>query len=103
MSVLTDIQGDGLDDMAVGLMDRYITFNKLRPKVMYIDRDCCSSRTKQQFHKFPPMLIRLDVWHFVQRLAMACCSESHALYGSFVLRLSGAIFEWDPQDMNSEG
>ena len=30
---------------------------------------------------------------------MACCSESHALYGTFMLRLSRAIFEWDPEDM----
>ena len=35
----------------------------------------------------------------MRRLAMACCSKSHALYGTFMLRLSGAIFEWDPEDM----
>ena len=99
MSVLTDTEGDGLDDMAEGLMDRYIASNTPPPKVLYVDRDCCSTRSKQQFHKFPNMVIRLDIWHFMRRLAMACCSESHALYGTFMLRLSGAIFEWDPDDM----
>ncbi len=35
------------------------------------------------------------MWQF----AMACCSESHALYGSFMGQLSGCIFEWDPVDL----
>ena len=95
MSVLTD-EGDGLDDMAEGLMQRYISANIPPPKVLYADRDCCSTRSKQQFHRFPEILVRLDIWHFMRRLAMACCSESHALYGTFMLHLSGTIFEWDP-------
>lgn len=30
---------------------------------------------------------------------MACCSESHALYGTFMAQLSGCIFEWDLADV----
>ena len=30
---------------------------------------------------------------------MACCSESHALYGTFMGQISGCIFEWDPVDL----
>ena len=42
MSVLTDNEGDDLDDMAEGLMQRYIGANIPPPKVLYVDRDCCS-------------------------------------------------------------
>ncbi len=96
--IMSDSEGDGLD-MADGLMARYIKSNIPPPKVLYVDRDCCSSKVKEQFHKFPNMVVRLDIWHYIQRLAVACCSESHALYGTFLLRLSGAIFEWDPDDI----
>ena len=99
MSVLTDSEGDGLDDMAEGLMDRYINSGIPPPKVLYVDWDCCATRSKQQFHKFPDMVIKLDIWHFMRRISVACCSESHALYGTFMLQLSGAIFEWDPKDV----
>ena len=44
------------------------------------------------------MLVRLDVWHFMRRLAVGCTSESHPLYGMFMAKLSTAIFEWDPSD-----
>ena len=32
------------------------------------------------------------------RLAVGCSTESHPLYGLFMARLSGCIFEWDKQD-----
>ena len=41
------------------------------------------------------MVIKLDIWHYMCRFSMACCSESHALYGTFMTQLSGCIFEWD--------
>ncbi len=85
--------------MAEGLMARYEGSNTPPPRVLYVDRDCCATRSKQQFHKFPDMVIRLDIWHYMRRLSVACCSESHALYGTFMLQLSGAIFEWDPEDV----
>ena len=42
--------------------------------------------------------VRLDVWHFMRRLAKGCTSESHPLYGTFMARLSLAVFEWDKDD-----
>ena len=44
MSVLTDSEGDGLGDMAEGLTRRYSTFQVPPPKVLYVDRDCCSTK-----------------------------------------------------------
>jgi hypothetical protein len=61
MSVLTDSEGEGLDDMAEGLMVRYEGSNTPPPRVLYVDRDCCATRSKQQFHTFPDMVVRLDI------------------------------------------
>ena len=44
--------------------------------------------------------IRLDIWHFMRRLAKGCTSESHPLYGIFMSKLSQCIFEWDSDDYN---
>ena len=70
-----------------------------QPKVLYVVRDCCTSRVFQQFHQFTNMVVRLDIWHFMRRFAVGCCSESHALYGTFMSQLSGCLFEWDPDDV----
>ena len=40
------------------------------------------------------------MWHYMRRFSMACCSESHALYGTFMTQLSGCMFEWDPEDVD---
>ena len=44
--------------------------------------------------------IRLDIWHFMRRIARGCVSESHPLYGTFMGSLSSCIFEWDEADFN---
>ena len=99
ISVLTDAEGDCLDEMAQGLVSRYEQSHVEPPKVLYVDRDCCGIRLAQQFTGWPNLLTKLDIWHFMRRFAMACCSEAHALYGSFMGQLSGCIFEWDPVDL----
>ena len=45
------------------------------------------------------MVVRLDVWHFMRRFAPGYCSESHALYATFMSRLSACAFEWDTKDL----
>ena len=62
------------------------------PKVLYVDHDCCGIRLAQQFTGWPNLLVKLDIWHFIRRFAMACCSESHVLYWHFY----GTV--WDPVD-----
>lgn len=42
--------------------------------------------------------MRLDVWHFMRRLAVGCTSSSHPLYATFMRKLSLCIFKWDPKD-----
>ena len=99
VSVLTDSEGDGLDEMAEGLMLRYEQSHVAPPKVLYVDRDCCASRVRQQFNRFMDMVVRLDIWHFMRRFAVGCCSGSHAHYGTFMSQLSGCVFQWDPEDI----
>ena len=98
-SVLTDSEGDGLGDMVTGLVERYRKSNVPPPKLLYVDRDCCSTKLKSHFQELSNLVIRLDVWHFMRRFAAGCCSESHALYATFMSRLSACVFEWDTEDL----
>ena len=99
MSVLTDSEGDGLGDMARGLMRRYSTSQVPPPKVPYVDRDYRSTKLKSHFKDWGNLVICLDVWHFLQRFASGCSSESHTLYATFMSRLSACVFEWDADDL----
>ncbi|XP_070203391.1 uncharacterized protein [Littorina saxatilis] len=77
MSVLTSRDGKvGLAKMVNGLMDRFAASRKQPPEVIYVDRDCCSGITKNMFHLWPQMHIRLDIWHFMRRIASGCNSEA---------------------------
>lgn len=99
MSVLTDSEGDGLCEMTTGLMKRFQDAKMSPPKVSYVDRDCCSSKLRTMFHEWGDTALRLDVWHFMRRFAAGCSSESHALYPTFMSRLSGCVFKWDSEDL----
>ena len=52
------------------------------------------------FSAWGDLEIRLDIWHFMRRLAFGCTSEAHPLYGVFMSQLSGCIFEWGDRDYN---
>lgn len=43
--------------------------------------------------------VRLDVWHFMRRLADCCNTQSHLLYPDFMDRLSPCVYEWDKDDV----
>ncbi|XP_073668879.1 uncharacterized protein [Paramisgurnus dabryanus] len=103
VSVLTAAEGHGLHPMAAGLMKRYREAGEAAPKVMYVDRDCCSLHGKSQvnvmFSEWDELEVRLDIWHFMRRFASGVTTEAHPLYGIFMARLSMCIFEWDPDDV----
>ena len=73
MSVLTEAEGESLQPMADGLVRRYRDAGKAPPKVMYVDRDCCSThgqaKTAAMFGEWNQLVVRLDVWHFMRRFA----------------------------------
>ena len=100
MCVLTASEGAGLGPMATGLMKRYANAGVPPPKLLYVDRDCCEGgKVNDLFSQWSELNIRLDIWHFMRRLAAGCTTESHPLYGVFLGRLSQCIFEWSKEDL----
>ena len=103
MCVLTTSEGvSAMQPMADGLMSRYECHKEPPPSLIYTDRDCCNTQgpSKYQvlFHKWD-LCVRLDIWHYMRRIAVGCTTESHPLYATFMSRLSSAIFEWDMEDV----
>ncbi|XP_026116625.1 uncharacterized protein LOC113095216 [Carassius auratus] len=103
MSVLTANEGAGLDLMAAGLMERYRSAGVDPPTIIYVDCDCCKkvgeTKLKRRFSGWPDVIVRLDIWHFMRRLAVGCTTDAHQLYPTFMARLSSCIFEWDAGDL----
>ncbi|XP_030206185.1 uncharacterized protein LOC115539182 [Gadus morhua] len=102
MSVLTATEGGGLLPMAAGLMRRYRDAGVAQPRVLYVDRDCCSShggsKAAAAFQEWDKLVVRLDIWHLMRRYASGVTTESHQLYKPFLQQLSASIFLWDPED-----
>ena len=92
----------GLEPLARGLVDRYRRAGQPRPLVLYTDKDCCTqdgpSKLVAPFEGWEGKTVRLDIWHFMRRIAVGVISESHPLYGTFMQRISGCIFKWDADD-----
>lgn len=103
MSVMTVNEGTGLENMANGLMRRFSMAGVSPPEVLYVDRDCCSgttgSKTPNLFSLWDNLVIRLDIWHFMRRIAAGCNTEAHPLYSVFLSRLSQCIFQWSEEDL----
>lgn len=103
MSVLTAAEGHGLQQMTRGLVRRYQQAGKEPPQLLYVDKDCCSasggSAAAALFPDWTQLVVKLDIWHYMRRLAAMVTTESHPLYGHFMRRLSSSIFVWDQQDM----
>ncbi|KAG9283218.1 hypothetical protein AMEX_G1968 [Astyanax mexicanus] len=103
ISVLTAQEGAGLDKMADGLVRRYQQASVDPPVVLYVDCGCCTqagdTKLKTRFSGWPALHIRLDIWHFMRRIALGCTTDAHQLYPIFMSRLSSCIFEWDAADV----
>ena len=92
--------------MAKGLTQRYQKAKVEPPNVLYVDRGCCTSTSmpssiKQLFSNLPNLVLRMDIYHFMRRIAGGCTRESHPLYGCFLVSLSFSIYEWDPSDLDA--
>ncbi|MEQ2246420.1 hypothetical protein ILYODFUR_038301, partial [Ilyodon furcidens] len=103
--VVTAAEGYGLQDMAKGLQQRYEQARRSPPEVLYVHRDCCradgnSGAAAALFASWPLLEVRLDIWHFIRRLAAGVTAESHPLYPDFMRCISASIFEWDPEDVS---
>ncbi|XP_068594396.1 uncharacterized protein [Cebidichthys violaceus] len=102
-SVLTVQEGPGLDSMVSGVMERYRQADVPPPVLLYVDCGCCKSegpsKLQTRFAAWPDLHIRLDIWHFMRRLAVGCTTDAHTLYPAFMGSLSACIFEWDAGDL----
>ncbi|XP_030268423.1 uncharacterized protein LOC115579081 [Sparus aurata] len=103
ISVLSVLEGPGLSTMASGIMQRYHQAAVPPPVLLYVDCGCCvsdgMSKLQTTFAEWQDLNIRLDIWHFMRRLAVGCTTDAHALYPSFMGGLSACIFEWDAGDL----
>ncbi|XP_062255655.1 uncharacterized protein LOC133965223 [Platichthys flesus] len=104
ISVLTAQEGPALDNMAAGLIHRYSTAGVAPPKLLYVDTECCreglvQTKLKLRFGGWPDLIVRLDIYHFMRRLASGCTKDAHPLYPTFMAKLSSCIFEWDSRDV----
>ena len=94
-----------LKAMADGLVKRYGEAGVEPAQVLYTDRDCCGyqegqSRFHSLFSSWPNLEVRLDIFHFMRRLAAGCNGEGHPLYGVFMAGLARCIFKWDADDVS---
>ncbi len=104
ISVLTAQEGPALDTMAADLIRRYSDADVAPPQLLYVDCECCREGTgqtklKQRFGGWPDLVVKLDIYHFMRRLASGCTKDAHPLYPIFMSRLSSCIFEWDSGDV----
>ena len=73
---------DSLEKMASGILDRYSAADVPPPKAIYTDRDCCNQRGPSKiqalFQPWSNLHVRLDIWHFMRRIAVGCTSGPDA-------------------------
>ena len=83
---------------------RYKQAGQDDPLVLYVDCGCCTmkeegTKLKARFNGWPELIIRLDIWHYMRRMALGCTTDAHQLYPLYMNRLSACIFEWDASDL----
>ncbi|KAL8581619.1 hypothetical protein ACOMHN_049175 [Nucella lapillus] len=78
MSVVTAQEGETVAD---GLVQRYCPWK--------------NRKAGRMFASWSALHVRLDIWHFMTRLASGVNTESHPLYAPFMGAMSLAIFTWD--------
>ena len=87
--------------MTTALVDRYKNAGVPPPDLIYTDRDCCGARgINALFPDWDVICVRLDIWHFMRRLAIGVTTASHPLYATFMGRMSKCIFEWSTDDFH---
>ncbi len=82
-SVLSVQEGPGLDRMVAGVMERYRKATIPPPVLLYVDCGCCvsegaTSKLQTRFGEWPDLNIRLDIWHFMRRMAVGCTTDAHS-------------------------
>ena len=100
-SVMTSWEGVWLEPMITGIVRRHREAEKPSPVLLYVDSHYCGASSLIDVFRdaWPDLAVRLDVWHFMSRLAVVVTTDTHHLYGTFMSQLSHAIFKWDKDDL----
>ena len=69
----------------------------VKPKVVYVDCECCTGWPKVLDDIWPGVAVRLDGLDAVMRLAKTTSSTQHPWQGLFCAMLSAAIYAYDQQ------
>ena len=87
--------------MISGIVKRYQDAQVLPPEILYVDSQCCGNTVISNTFKtaWSNLHVRLDIWHFMRRLAVGVTTDTHRLYGTFMSQLSRCIFQWDQTDL----
>ena len=71
------------------------------PKLVYTDRDCCARGAIASFPLNGMTCVRLDIRHFMTRIAIAFTTESHPSCATLTGRMSKSIFEWSVEHFSN--
>ncbi len=66
-----------------------------RPKVAYVDDECCGAWPSVLQAAWPNIHVRLDCMHAIRRLTQTTTSTQHPRHGKFCAMLSRAVYEPD--------
>ena len=72
----------------------------VRPKVVYVDDECCGAWAALLTRVWPGVAVRLDAMHAMMRLTETLTCKRHLWYGDFCAKLSDTIYTPDPKEMN---
>ena len=98
---MTAGEGYRLEPMIRGITKRYQDAGVSPPEILYVDSQCCGNSPISGTFKsaWPHLHVRLDIWHFMRRLAVGVTTDTHRLYATFMSQLSRCIFQWDQSDL----
>ena len=98
---MTTGEGKALEPLIRGITKRYEDAEVTPPEILYVDSQCCGNSPISGTFKsaWPNLHVRLDIWHFMRRLAVGVTTDTHRLYATFMGQLSHCIFEWDHSDL----
>ncbi len=67
----------------------------VKPKVFYVDDECCGAWPSILKQVWPQATVRLDALHALRRLTQTTSSTQHPRHGKFCSMLSEAVFSYD--------
>ncbi|KAF4708964.1 hypothetical protein FOZ62_006755, partial [Perkinsus olseni] len=82
-----------------GLKARYDSLQLPYPRLLYVDKNCCTSTKQMVTQAFPSLTVRLDVFHMLWRFSKACVRTTHPGHANFMRELSQAFFKTNENDL----